>query len=64
MVYMIADELGWKPFMLSWLNRWVKKMIQIDEDDEFWDIDMRTYLNQLFDKSIDQMHKFISKKTQ
>lgn len=25
---------------------------------------MKIYLNQLFEKSIDQMHKFISKKTQ
>ena len=24
MVYMIAEELGWKPMVLSWLDKWIQ----------------------------------------
>lgn len=40
-------------------------MAEIDaseEDKPFWIIDMKTYIISLFDKSIDSMHKFITKK--
>jgi dynein heavy chain len=30
MVYMITEELGWKPFVNSWLDEWTKKIIEID----------------------------------
>jgi len=33
MVYMLAEELTWKPFVLSWLDKWLVKMYDLDEKD-------------------------------
>ena len=30
MVYMITEELGWKPQVNSWLDKWTVKMLEID----------------------------------
>jgi dynein heavy chain len=30
MVYMIAEELGWKPYVNSWLDQWTNKIAEID----------------------------------
>lgn len=38
-------------------------MYQEDESDQYWLHEIKTYVIQLFDKSIDATHKFIVKKT-
>ena len=38
-------------------------MHQEDESDQYWLNEIKTYIIQLFDKSIDATHKFIAKKT-
>jgi dynein heavy chain, axonemal len=63
MVYMLPEDLSWKPIVNTWLDSWLPKMRALDEDDEYWTTDMRHYLFQLFDKSIDPTQKFITKKT-
>ena len=64
MVYTIAEELGWRPFVYCWMEKWVRRMNLIDEDENFWEEEMKVYLNQLFEKSIDQMFRYINRKTQ
>lgn len=63
MVYMLSEELTWKPYVLTWLERWTQKMYDLDEADDYWLHEIKAYLIQLFDKSIDATHKFIVKKT-
>lgn len=63
MVYMLPEDLTWKPLVNTWLDSWLPLMQKLDEDDEYWTTEMRNYMFQLFDKSIDQTEKFIKKKT-
>ena len=30
MVYMLSEELTWKPYVMSWLDRWIHKMYGLD----------------------------------
>lgn len=30
MVYMLSEELTWKPYVLTWLERWIAKMYEAD----------------------------------
>ena len=30
MVYMIAEELGWKPAVNSWLDKWTHEILEVD----------------------------------
>lgn len=51
--------------MMSWLDPWLQFMVEIDnnqDDRDFWLIDMKVFIIGLFDKSIDSMSKFITKK--
>ena len=48
---------------MSFLDRWLPKMCAADEDDDYWLNEQRTYLINLFEKSIDSVRKFIDKKT-
>lgn len=36
MVYMLSEDLNWKPYVLSWLDRWLQRMFETDEKDEYW----------------------------
>ena len=63
MVYMIAEDLGWKPEVQSWLDKWTVEMEELDEGSEgFWIYDMKSFIFNLFEKSIDSMFKYINKK--
>ena len=56
MVYMIAEELGWKPEVNSWLDKWSRQILEVDcpgnseEEESFWCVDMRAFIMNLFDK--------------
>ena len=63
MVYMLPEDLTWKPLINTWLDGWLPKMKELDENDDYWTNEIRHYLLQLFDKSIDSTTKFIQKKT-
>ncbi len=36
MVYMLSEELTWKPYVLTWLERWINKMYLADQQDQYW----------------------------
>lgn len=63
MVYMLPEDLVWRPLVNTWLDNWLPKMREIDDDDDYWTTEMRQYFLQLFEKSIDSTQKFIVKKT-
>ena len=46
MVYMTADELGWRPFVTTWVKTFFK-------DSEVMDEELCTFLLELFEFSID-----------
>ncbi len=55
--------MTWKPYIQSWLDKWVLKMYEADEKDDYWLTDLKVWIMHLFEKSIDPIHKFIMKKT-
>lgn len=52
MVYMMAEDLGWRVYVMSWIER---------EYGE-WDAEMREHLVQLFEKSVDEFLELIRTK--
>lgn len=46
MVYLTYEELGWRPFVKTWIHRFF-------EDDSILDAGMKDYLYSIFDSSID-----------
>lgn len=46
MVYLTPDELGWRPFVKTWITTFF-------EDDSILSKDLKEYLYALFDTSID-----------
>ena len=64
MVYMLPEDLTWKPIVNTWLDRWLPQMRDLDEGDEYWMVELRQYLLTLFDRSIDQTIRFITRKAE
>jgi dynein heavy chain, axonemal len=52
MVYMTADELGWRPYVTTWVNTFFK-------DNEMMDEELCTFLEEIFDFSVDTGLTFI-----
>jgi len=46
MVYLTYEELGWRPFVRTWVNTFFA-------DDQILNADLRDYLYAIFDTSID-----------
>lgn len=48
MVYMLAEQMTWKPFIQSWLDKWIVKMYETDEEDDYWLTDLKVWIMHLF----------------
>jgi dynein heavy chain len=53
MVYVDPNEMGWKPFVQSWMNRNVTEKVEVKQ-----------YLLQLFDKYVDGGFAYVKKNCQ